>query len=57
MEDALNRILMAALDYNFSLCWSHDSDTGGHEQSQLSLTAAAAWVGAGEGQESQPCLC
>lgn len=62
MEDALNRILMAALDYNFSLRWSRDSDTWGHNKSQLSLTAATAWVGAGEGQplngqKNQPCLC
>ena len=31
---------MAALDDNFSLHWSCDSDTQGHEKSQLSSTAA-----------------
>lgn len=40
MEDAPNRILMATLNYNFSLHWSRDSDTQGHEKSQLSSTAA-----------------
>lgn len=40
MEDAPNRILTAALDYIFSLHWSCDSDTQGHEKSQLSSTPA-----------------
>jgi len=40
MDDAPNRILMAALDYNFSLHWSHDSVTQEHEKSQLSSSAA-----------------